>query len=455
MRHIHITRDLLRAQAATDGSLKPSVRQLLAHLLELCPTCRSELRAYYAETMGQTQPDLRQEDTAPLAEDGYDAAFTRATRAAARKVPSIDAERKAAAVSLAHLLALPPTRRRECITEAPAQFRGLALAGLLLETSLGQMPGKPTEALALARLAKAVLSNSELSNLATEFYARASAHVGNAFRVLGQLSAASGQFDDARFLLSHQPVIDPLVGAEMDRMEGSLRRDQRQFDRAEQLLQRAASSYQDTDQPREEALVLLKLGSLYREQGKPDQGVTLAKRVLAMHDPAQEPHLCLYAGHNLADALCDCGLHAQAREALAKNRSLQDEYGDPLSLLRLQWVEGKIAHGLGEHHEAEILFLLARHGFKQHEIACDAALVSLDLAVLYLEQQRTADVKALAAEMVVIFEGQEIYREAATALHLFRDAAELDQVSLALVRNLATYLVHASRDPTFAYQADS
>ncbi len=455
MHHTHINRELLATQNENAEVEQFRTRQLLTHLFELCPTCRAVAQAYYEETGRRAPWESPGEAVETVARDGYDAAFERAATAASQKVPRIDAERKAAAQRLTHLLKVSPARRLEMIAEAPSRYQGLALGAQLLETSLSQMPGRPTEALAWAHLAKRVLANSELSNLVTELYARASAHVANALRTLGHLPEASSQFEDARFLLRLQPTLDPLTSAEMDSMEGSLRRDQRRFGEAEHLLERATLSYRATGQLREEAFTLLKLGSLYREQGKPDQGVTQAKRVLAMHDPAQEPHLCLYAGHNLADALCDCGLHAQAREALGKNRSLQDEYGDPLSLLRLQWVEGKIAHGLGEHHEAEILFLLARHGFERHEIACDAALVSLELAVLYLEQQRTADVKTLAAEMVVIFEGQEIHREAATALHLFRDAAELDQVSLALVRNLATYLVHASRDPTFAYQAGS
>ncbi len=389
------------------------------------------------------------------AEADYDAAFARAAKAASRKIPKIEAERKTAAVRLAHLLTLPAAQRMETVTSAPLEYQGLALAVLLLESSLGQMPGRPMEALALARLAKKVLAHSELSSLVTELYARASAHVANALRTLGQLPAASSQFDDARFLLRQQSMTDPLTSAEMDSMEGSLRRDQRRFDEAEQLLQRAALSYKATGQRREEALTLLKMSNLFKEQGNPTKGAALASRVLAMNDPEQEPRICFYAGHNLADALCDSGLYSQARQVLAKNRSLQQRHGDPLSRLRLQWVEGKIAQGLGEHQDAEVLFLLVRHGFARHELACDVALVSLELAALYLKQRRTADVKSLAAEMVVIFEGQEIHREAATAIHLFRDAAELEQVTVGLVRNLATYLVHASRDPALAYQAGS
>ncbi len=455
MRHLHITGDLLRAEAENDGATLPLVRRLLAHLYHLCPTCRDEMSAYRQEMTEPGELDVWYEEVGQAAEDDYTTAFARAAQAASQRVSTIDAERKEAAEKLAELLALPVARRLDAITQAPLEYQGLALAALLLEASLGQMPGTPKEALALAQLAKVVLSHSGLSSLATELYARASAHVANALRTLGRLPEASARFGDARFLLRHQPVVDPLVSAEIDSMEGSLRRDQRRFEQAAQLLRRAALSYQATGQPREEALTLLKMGSLSREQGNPAEAAKLALRVLDSTNAGEEPRLCFYSRHNLAHALCELGKYEDARAVLAENRSLQLRYGDPLSRLRLQWVEGKIAHGLGEYQDAEILFLLARHGFERHEIACDAALVSLELAALYLGQRRTADVKALAAEMVVIFEGQEIHREAATALHLFRDAAELEQVTLGLVRNLATYLVHASRDPTFAYQAGS
>ena len=48
--------------------------------------------------------------------------------------------------------------------------------------------------------------------------------------------------------------------------------------------------------------------------------------------------------------------------------------------------------------------------------AYDAAIVSMDLALLYLRQRRTAELKTLAKEMLPIFRSQDVHREAVAAL---------------------------------------
>ena len=64
-----------------------------------------------------------------------------------------------------------------------------------------------------------------------------------------------------------------------------------------------------------------------------------------------------------------------------------------------------------------------RRVFGRRELTFDYALVSLELAVLLLEQGHTTEVGALAEEMLRIFRTQKIEREALVALHLFCDAA--------------------------------
>jgi len=49
----------------------------------------------------------------------------------------------------------------------------------------------------------------------------------------------------------------------------------------------------------------------------------------------------------------------------------------------------------------------------------DTAMVSLDLAVLYLRQGRTADARRIAEEMRPIFEAQDVPPKELAALALF------------------------------------
>jgi hypothetical protein len=66
----------------------------------------------------------------------------------------------------------------------------------------------------------------------------------------------------------------------------------------------------------------------------------------------------------------------------------------------------------------------------------DAALASFELAVLYMEQGRTAEVQVLARELAPVFESQRVSREALATLVLFREAVEQETLTLEMARRL-------------------
>jgi tetratricopeptide (TPR) repeat protein len=443
MPHLHLTRELWRA--VSQGRHDPSALPLraLSHLMELCPTCKEELDAFEREAEDEGYAYT------------YPVSIERSAEWAREKAEEISAEREEAQFQLTELLALPARERLVAIERAPQQFRGPALAELLIEASRAQMPGAPRESLALAELSAVLLMHTEWSPIVVELYARALAHMANALRVSGQLPEASRLFHAARFVLRYEAGGDRLVQAEMDHIEGAIRRAERRFSDAEILLLRATTAYQGEGLPRLAAQSLLTLGVMHQELRDGTRAAAAAQEALEMLNDEQEPRLCFIARHNLADGLCAEGQYAEASQLLAENQPLARRYGDSLSNLRVAWVEGKIARGLGQFEEAESHFLAARHGFLQQGIAYDAALVSLELALLYLEERRTAEVKHLAAEMVAVFEQQEVHREATVALMLFHDAAEMERVSAEQVRQLMTYLMQARRDPAYAFQAAS
>jgi hypothetical protein len=75
----------------------------------------------------------------------------------------------------------------------------------------------------------------------------------------------------------------------------------------------------------------------------------------------------------------------------------------------------------------------------------DAALASLDLAMIYLERGETSELKRLAAEMIPVFESRDDQQKAMAAFLLFRQAAEAEQVTAALLREVASSLEQVRR----------
>ena len=173
---------------------------------------------------------------------------------------------------------------------------------------------------------------------------------------------------------------------------------------------------------------------------------------LELIDPDQEPRLVLCARHNLIDDLAETGRFFEAQKLYRESRPLYRSFPDAVTQNRRRWVKGKISLGLERTKQAERLFLASRDGFIAEDIPYDTALVSLELAILYAREGRTADLKRLAQEMLPIFSSLQIHREALVALTFLRKALVAEQASCELVSRVAKYLRRAKHDPGLRFE---
>ncbi len=143
---------------------------------------------------------------------------------------------------------------------------------------------------------------------------------------------------------------------------------------------------------------------------------------------------------------CHLGRHAEAELGLPDLWALAVKLGNHLDVLRVEWLQGKIAVGLGHADEAILALGRVRAAFVALDNAYDVALVTLELAEVHAALGRIAEVKALAQESAPIFQAQGVHREARQALELFRRAAEEERVTAGLVRGILTYLCRSRHD---------
>jgi tetratricopeptide (TPR) repeat protein len=436
----HFSREQVLAVLRGERPPTDLVPTALAHLLELCPQCRAGFERFNAEMAERGELVVRSADR-------------QAVLAAARRYRAPLARgREAAQGLLDRLLALPAAERLARVEGRGGDFRGPALADLLLEAAHARLPGDPAGSRELARLARAALQHERPSRLVVELYARAVAAMANGLRAEGELPAAEALFADARYLLRAEGGAERLVEAELDMLEASLRRAQRRFPEARELLARALTTYALEERRRETARALLNLSLVHREAGALREAIQAAEEALSLLDAAEEPQLALVAWHNLAYFHADLGEFAHARELLVACEPLFPTLPDAATRLRRLWLEANVSRGLGETLAAWAGYEEARQGFRRLGLAYDFALVSLDLARLYLVEGMSAEVQALAEEMVPLFEEREVHAEAAAALMLFVDATRSRQVSLPSVAELASYLEAARRDPALPFR---
>jgi tetratricopeptide (TPR) repeat protein len=274
-------------------------------------------------------------------------------------------------------------------------------------------------------------------------------HLANAKRVGGDLNQADQELSRAEQLWLAGAGDDPglLNEARVLRLQAALRRDQRRLPEALALLERAL----EIDRWGETAKLLMSKAKALEELGQHAAAITLLLQAGSQLDDQHQPRDLCAVRQGLLVNLCHLGRHAEAELGLAEVWALAA--GNQLDLLRVEWLQGKIAVGLGHVDEATATLARVRARFKAQDNAYDTALVTLELAQVYAALGRTAEVKALARESAPIFEAQGVHREARQALALFRRAAEEERVSAELVRRVVAYLYRSRYDAQARYEA--
>ncbi|HXU31291.1 MAG TPA: hypothetical protein VN851_11990 [Thermoanaerobaculia bacterium] len=276
--------------------------------------------------------------------------------------------------------------------------------------------------------------------------------LANAARAGGDLVEADQIFVQARRIMMLGGVTDPRVAARLDSLEGSLRKDQRRFGQAKEVLQRALFLYGTVGELREIAMALMQLSAVLFQEGKAREALKAGKQVLEILKPGGDD-ACLYlaARRNLALYMVDLGHLDEALAIVDADESTHRIFGQPLFQIRYTWIRGRIASGKGDLPAAEAYFREARDTFIAAGIGYDAAMVSLDLALAYLQAGRPYETRKLAQEIAPIFETQDVQREAFAALLLFRDAAERETLTVGFVRELTAYLEAARVDSSLRF----
>lgn len=334
-------------------------------------------------------------------------------------------------------------------------FRSLEFLESLIQRSLETSIQDPSRGEELGQLALTVTNLLEAAYHGSErledLRARAWAHVGNARRIKSDLQGSEEALQQAQIHME-RGTGDRLEMAILLDLRASLKRSQRLFDECFSLLEEAISTFLELGDRHRAGRCLVNLSLTLNYSGAPEESISSLYRALDFIDPEQEPRLPLTARHNLILVLTETGRFFEAQRAYRDARPLYRSFPDAWTQNRRKWVKGKIACGFGQLRRAELLFLSARDGFLAEGIPYDTALVSLEIALLYARQGRTAELKRLAAEMMLVFTSRQIHREALAAVAFFQQAVETERAGVEVVERVAEFLRRARYSPELQFQ---
>jgi tetratricopeptide (TPR) repeat protein len=428
MEHQHLDAAALEDLLATDRTAKQN--EQLFHLLAVCPRCQEA---------GGWLLKLRQANVLPPVFGLIDATLARS--------------RAEAPLLVEELLALDAQERLTRL-HADGRFTSWGLCELLVRQSHETAPQQPSDAVHLADLAVHVADRISDSDLFEEHWvyqlrSLTWATLGNAARVQGDLLGAERSFDmaDSWWEAGSQGTEDALgYEAILVDLKASLRLAQRRFPAAFKLLDDAVELFlhgEHRDPHRAGRSLVLKAGA-HIEQGDMRSAIQALNEANGLIDPDREPRLLLCLRHNLVDCLSKADRHQEAAALLPDLKAVSASHGRAQDQVRLDWVEGRVAAGLGDHDRACHLLNQVRQTFIDQGNAFDAALAALDLSISHLQQGKTAEVRELADEMVTVFSALEVAREPMSALLLFQEAARRETATVELARKVAATLSRSS-----------
>jgi tetratricopeptide (TPR) repeat protein len=324
-------------------------------------------------------------------------------------------------------------RRCEALLEQSRELRASDPEGMVLTASLAASWAD--------RLDPRVYAAPKLADLR----ALARAELGNARRVTGDIAGAEAEMSRA-LELAREGTGDPQLLVRVLDFMASLYTDQRRFPEALELLDKIYRVHQSRGDAHLAGRALISKGIAAGHSLDSEQAIRLLSQGLAQIDPQRDPRLVLAAVHNLIWFLVEAGRLAEADRLLEQSRNLYAAHGERLDHLKVLWLEGRIAAGLSDEARAERSFQQVRAGFEEAELPYDAALVSLDLAAVWLRQSRTLEIRHLLDGILAIFKARNIRREAIGAVLMLKEALRKDSATLTLLQAVESDLQRFGRE---------
>lgn len=415
----------------TRGTASPEeTRDAVRHLLSACPYCVRQAQAT------RTPPPKRVQS--------YDEVLDRLERKVAEGLVRIEKEREIARQLYVELLDQEAVQGLTQV-HSTRRYASLALCELLLQVARDLWIEEPARARRAIEQAVQVAEQLDLelygAPVVQDLRAIAWAYLADTGRVHADLRLSDNALETAELLLE-EGTGDLLVQAELLGIKASLSATCGRFEEAVHLLNKVASIYRRAGDRHLLGRTHIKKGTVLGNAGELDAALRLIRCGMDLIDPPREPRLMVCATHNYIWFLKEAGCSGQAEACLNGARRLYQRAGDRHDLLRLRWLEGKIAE---RPRDAEAALLAARDGLAREGLSYEAALAAMDLAVRYTSEGRRTEMRRQTDQMLPLFRSEDMYRETLMALLSFQDGSARREPA-GLLDEVGTYLSRAWRE---------
>jgi tetratricopeptide (TPR) repeat protein len=238
-----------------------------------------------------------------------------------------------------------------------------------------------------------------------------------------------------------------LVGAEFYSITASLRFSQHRMPEALELQDVAVPIYRQLEDRQGLASGLL-LRAVIKHHLEDFLGAMddLGEALKAL-GPDPQPFLALCAHLTMCISYMGLEEYEKAAGILPIARELSERTKSGFAAAHLRWVEGKVAEARSQAAVAIGHYRAARAQFLRLDETLQAAIVSLDLALLLSLCGQSVEVLTLAIETLPILAAAEYRSESLVAIKMLGDAIEARRLPEELLRDIRLHMTKIQREP--------
>ncbi len=273
--------------------------------------------------------------------------------------------------------------------------------------------------------------------------------VGNARRLAFDFDGAEKALSIAQGYLSgihHEPFI---VG-EFYALKAALRRFQRRLDEALELHDNALPLFRSAGDPRRLVEALLERGNIHEQADEPRLSIRYLREAIEYTDELEDSRLKFAVYYNLASVFVKVGNCRAAASLLPAVRRFAQGQGEDN---HVRWLEGSVHVGLGNLELGEDMLVKANRGFQEAGSVGYAALVDLDLALLYSAQGKKSEAQRLSAKTIPIFESLKNHEAARAALAVLNSRQTQREATAVVILEIRKLLNFLRLDPMIKFDA--
>jgi len=319
----------------------------------------------------------------------------------------------------------------------------------LLERCAQRLFASPAEALASAEQA-AVMANALRSSLGRREHADLAAQVQACLAVALQASDRR-EAADLAFGRAHHLVAEGsravLATARVDRLFAAYLRERGQVAEALQRLRRSSETFLAAGSVAEAARSLVAESVILGQSADVHGSLKLLRQAWEMADETTPARTVLTASLSLGHALHRSGYDLPAFDLLRRTLETADRRGDLRGAVITRWLLTRVEVALGRRAEPVLRRLL--DDCLQLDLPYEAALLSIELALVCLDESRIPDLRRVARDMFDLYTHRKFHRVAAGALIAARDQISTGRAERHRLERIWLFLVCSRYDEGF------